>query len=73
MKFEVKLTLPGSKYANNFGFRLKCSSCGDVSRELGTNAYTAETELNRIRRSGEKCPVCGASTWEKVRIIQRED
>ena len=59
----------GSKYAGNFAFLLRCKKCGNILRELGADAYTAERALSEVKQSEEVCPVCGSKDWGKLRRI----
>ena len=69
MEGSIMADISKSKYAGNFAFLLRCKKCGNVLRELGGDAYTAEQALLAVKQSDETCPVCGSKDWGKLRRI----
>ena len=72
MEEKKKEAILGSRYRANFAFMLLCKKCKTVYRELGTNSYQADIELEQVRKNRETCPICGSRSWDKIRRIEKD-
>ena len=73
MENKKQEEIRGSRYRNRFAFMLLCKKCKTICRELGTNSYQADRELELVRKNRETCPICGSRSWDKIRRIEKDE